>query len=154
MHVLVGLPALLCPQVLYQEHLVLNGTHFNMQLPGGANLHKFPQRRQWPGLASPHQQPTQLNEGTHRPHITPGNLPTRTSSANGMRTANRTGSISVPPQVGQLLPNQYVMSPYMQHNSPSLRLFGGSLSLSCVLTPRFDLSLSLSVKSFVVHVLC
>ncbi|KAG1880614.1 hypothetical protein C8R48DRAFT_767384 [Suillus tomentosus] len=87
--------------------------------PGGANLHKFPQGRQWPGLASPHQQPAQLNEGTPSPHITPGNLPMRTPSANGMRTANRAGSINVPPQVGQLLPNQYVMSPHMQHNSPS-----------------------------------
>ncbi|KAG1815349.1 enhancer of polycomb-like-domain-containing protein [Suillus variegatus] len=107
------------PQVPYQGHLVPNGTHFNMQLPGGANLHKFPQGRQWPGLASPHQQPAQLNEGTPSPHITPGNLPMRTPSANGMRTANRAGSINVPPQVGQLLPNQYVMSPHMQHNSPS-----------------------------------
>ncbi|KAG1850825.1 enhancer of polycomb-like-domain-containing protein [Suillus subalutaceus] len=98
-------------------HLVQNGAHFNVQLPGGANLNI--KGRQWAGVASPHQQPAQLNEGTPSPHVTPGNLPTRTPSANGMRTANRAGSINVPPQVGQLLQNQYVMSPHMQHNNPS-----------------------------------
>lgn len=107
-------------QVPYPGHLVQNGTHFNVQLAGGTNLNiKLPQGRQWPGVASPHQQPVQLHEGTPSPHVTPGNLPTRTPSANGMRTANRAGNINVPPQVGQLLPNQYVMSPHMQHNSPS-----------------------------------
>jgi enhancer of polycomb-like protein len=102
---------------------VPNGTHFNVQLTGGANLNnlnvKLPQGRQWSAIASPHQQPAQLNEGTPSPHVTPGNLPTRTPSANGMRTTNRTGNINVPPQVGQLLPNQYVMSPHMQHSNPS-----------------------------------
>ncbi|KAG1758564.1 enhancer of polycomb-like-domain-containing protein [Suillus occidentalis] len=107
-------------QVPYPGHLVQNGTHFNVQLAGGTNLNiKLPQGRQWPGIASPHQQPVQLHEGTPSPHVAPGNLPTRTPSANGMRTANRAGNINVPPQVGQLLPNQYVMSPHMQHNSPS-----------------------------------
>lgn len=106
-------------QVPYPGHPMPNGTHFNMQLAGGANLIKLPQGRQWPGVASPHQQPAQLNEGSPSPHVTPGNLPTRTPSANGTRTANRTGSISVPQQVGQLLPNQYAMSPHMQHNSSS-----------------------------------
>ncbi|KAG2134679.1 enhancer of polycomb-like-domain-containing protein [Suillus cothurnatus] len=90
---------------------VPNGTHFNVQLTGGANLNnlnvKLPQGRQWSAIASPHQQPAQLNEGTPSPHVTPGNLPTRTPSANGMRTTNRTGNINVPPQVGQLLPNQH-----------------------------------------------
>lgn len=102
---------------------VPNGTHFNVQLTGGANLNnlnvKLPQGRQWSAIASPHQQPAQLNEGTPSPHVTPGNLPTRTPSANGMRTTNRTGNINVPPQVGQLLPNQYVMSPHMQHSNLS-----------------------------------
>lgn len=104
-------------QVSYPGHLVQNGTHFNVQLTGGANLNI--KGRQWPGVGSPHQQPVQLNEGTPSPHVTPGNLPTRTPSANGMRTASRAGGISVPPQVGQLLPNQYAMSPHMQHNNPS-----------------------------------
>lgn len=104
-------------QVPYPGHLVQNGTHFNVQLAGGANLNI--KGRQWPGVASPHQQPAQLNEGSPSPHVAPGNLPTRTPSANGMRTTNRAGSINVPPQVGQLLPNQYVMSPHMQHNTPS-----------------------------------
>ncbi|KAG1853404.1 hypothetical protein F4604DRAFT_1933298 [Suillus subluteus] len=76
----------------------------------------------WPGVllvASPHQQPVQLNEGMPSPHVMPGNLPTRTLSANGMWTTNCAGIINVPPQVGQLLQNQYVMSPHMQHNNPS-----------------------------------
>ncbi|KAG1733571.1 hypothetical protein EDD22DRAFT_1011804 [Suillus occidentalis] len=107
-------------RVPYPGHLVQNGTYFNVQLAGGTNLNiKLPQGRQWPGIASPHQQPVQLHEGMPSPHVAPGNLPMRTPSANGMRTANRTGNINVPPQVGQLLPNQYVMSPHMQHNSPS-----------------------------------
>ncbi|KAG1868643.1 hypothetical protein F4604DRAFT_1927178 [Suillus subluteus] len=110
-------------QVPYSGHLAQNGAHFNGQLAGGANLNiKHPHGRQWPGVllvASPHQQPAQLNEGTPSPHVTPGNLPTHTPSANGMQTTNRARIINVPPQVGQLLQNQYVMSPHMQHNNPS-----------------------------------
>lgn len=110
-------------QVPYSGHLVSNGTHFNVQLAGGANLNiKLPQR-QWPGVTSPHQQPAQTGQdgvsGSPSPRIAPGNLPTRTPSANGTRTMNRGGNMTVPPQVGQLLPNQYVMSPHMQHNTSS-----------------------------------
>ncbi|KAG1724840.1 hypothetical protein EDD22DRAFT_1019763 [Suillus occidentalis] len=57
-------------QVPYPGHLVQNGTHFNVQLAGGTNLNiKLPQGRQWPGIASPHQQPVQLHEGTPSPHV-------------------------------------------------------------------------------------
>jgi len=109
------------PHVPYPGHLVPNGTHFNVQLGGTANLNiKLPQGRQWPGVVSPHQQTAQTGpdgvSGSPSPHVAPGNLPTRTPSANGTRTMNRAGSMGVPPQVGQL---QYAMSPHMQHNSPS-----------------------------------
>ncbi|KAG2040570.1 enhancer of polycomb-like-domain-containing protein [Suillus americanus] len=101
------------------QHAPKNAKHNKQQPTGAKNNIKHPHGRQWPGVASPHQQPAQLNEGTPSPHVTPGNLPTRTPSANGMRNTNRAGSINVPPQVGQLLQNQYVMSPHMQHNNPS-----------------------------------
>jgi enhancer of polycomb-like protein len=99
---------------------VPNGTHFNVQLGGTANLNiKLPQGRHWRGVVSPHQQTAQTGpdgvSGSPSPHVAPGNLPTRTPSANGTPTMNRAGSIGVPPQVGQL---QYA-TPHMQHSSPS-----------------------------------
>jgi enhancer of polycomb-like protein len=82
-------------QVPYPGHLMQNGTQFNVQLAGGTNLNiKLPQGWQWPGIASPHQQPVQLHEGTPSPHVAPGNLPTCMPSANGMRTVNHAGNIS------------------------------------------------------------
>ena len=114
-------------------HLVPNGTHYNMQIPAGANLNpKLGSGRQWNGVAPPLQQAPSLGNQQQDANIAPcvgspnltqatGVLPARTSSANGTRSVNRPGAMGS--SVGHMMSG----GQYATHSlSPRLQNAGSS----------------------------